>query len=72
MAPRSGSYGAPESAALVIQGVVEGVAMPAAVRLGEDYSAEAFGGWPDSRTTPIGAGGFCRWLRTGTEWIGGR
>src|SRR6516162_3756500 len=46
--------------------------MPSAVTLRDDYSAEAFGRWPDARRTSTRAGGFCRWLRFGTGWTGAR
>ena len=45
--------------------------MPSAVRLREDYSAEALRGWPAGRRTSTRAGGFCRWLRSETEWTEG-
>src|SRR6516164_9436726 len=41
--------------------------MPSAVTLRDDYSAEAFGRWPDARGTSTRAGGFCRWLRFETD-----
>src|ERR1700687_3308730 len=32
----------------------------------------SFGRWPGGRRTSTRAGGFCRWLRSGTAWTGAR
>jgi hypothetical protein len=42
--------------------------MPSAVRLREDYSAEALWRSPVGRRTLTRAGGFCPWRRFGTGW----
>ena len=45
--------------------------MPSAVRLREDYSAEELRALAGGRRPSTRAGGLCRWLRSGMEWIGG-
>ena len=47
--------------------------MPSAVKLREDYSAEArFGDWLRGQRTSTRAGGFCPWLGSRTGWTEAR
>jgi hypothetical protein len=42
--------------------------MTSAVRLREDFSVAELRRWPSGRRPSARAGGFCRWLRSGTAW----
>jgi hypothetical protein len=56
----------------MIQGGMEGWAMPSAVSCERTIRLRSFGRWPAVQRTSTRAGGCCRWLRRGREWIADR